>query len=92
MIKGEGEHAVELVEGLLAPCRQRLEQHLGVARALKSAALRLQPLLEFAEVVDLPVEHQTIARAGMDHRLVAGGRKVEDRQPTEPQADDAVGR
>lgn len=47
-------------------------------------------LAQVAEVVDFAVEDQHAAAGGVDHRLVAGGAQVEDRQPAVAEQDASV--
>ena len=50
-------------------------------------SLRPQAVAQIDEVVDLAVEDDRVPRMTIDHRLVAQGRKVEDRQAAKAQAD-----
>jgi hypothetical protein len=86
VIKGKGIHAVDLLDGMLAPRGQRPQQDLRVARAPKHHAGTLQLRPQRAKVVDLTVEDQAVARLLVEHRLVPGRREIEDRQPPEAEA------
>lgn len=92
MVEGEGEHAVEFVERLLAPGNERVEQDFRVAGTPQSDSERLELRPQPAEVVDLAVEDQAVACFRMEHRLMAGGREVEDREPAKPKPDGACRR
>jgi hypothetical protein len=82
----EAPHPVHARQHVLAPGRPRGEDHLGVAAGAKRRAPGLQLLAQLDEVVNLAVEDEPVAPARIAHGLVAGGRKVEDRQPAEREA------
>src|SRR5262249_8650964 len=55
-------------------------------------ALRLERLLQVRKVIDLAVENDGLAARRVDHRLVGGGRKIQNRKAAMgKQASRAVG-
>ena len=69
-------HAVQPVEGVVAPLDERVKEDLGVAVGSElHAVLSLELLAQFEVVVDLAVEDQRVAAVGRHHRLI-GGRPV----------------
>ena len=64
---------------------QRLQDDLGVAAGAKGDAHPLQLVPQLAEVIDLAVEDESVAAVRGQHRLVAGGRQIEDGQAAESQ-------
>ena len=84
----EAPHAVEALEAGLAPLGIACEQHLGVGLGMKSMTAALQLASKVAVVVDLAVIDDPQSAVGGAHRLVAGGRRIENRQTPvpEPQA------
>jgi hypothetical protein len=92
--KSDGEHTVEAFHCRLNPPRVECsQQHLGVrvsaegwgfARFLELDAQRL-------EVIDLAVQHNDIAARCGHHRLVAGGRNIDDGKPSKAEGNAARG-
>ena len=92
----EGEHAFQPLDHRLAPEEVALQDDLGVAGGAERDPRLLQLASQPPEVVDLAVVDQRAAAAGVGHRLVRLGRRVEDRQPAQHQgrpglAHDAAG-
>ncbi len=58
-----------------------MQQDLGVGPRLKGAALPDQLVAQLEVVVDFAVKDEVEAPIGSGHRLPAGRRQVEDRQP-----------
>ncbi len=88
MIEGEGIHALQFPDRLLAPHRQRLQQHFRIAGTVKPRAVGLKFRPQLPEVVNFSVEDDAVAGSFVEHRLVAGRRKVEDRKPTKTECGD----
>ena len=85
------EHAIEALQRFFqAPGNDGIQQDFAVGTRLEpiSCGFKLGPQL--AKVVDLAVVAQYIARIGRNHRLMAGRRKVNDRQSPVAEADIAV--
>nr|WP_254127036.1 hypothetical protein [Aquihabitans sp. G128] len=78
---GEGEHAHQPFDEAVAPLPVGLEQHLGVAVGEEPVALVGQLAAQLRVVVDAAVEGHGQAELGVVHRLLAGGREVDDGQP-----------
>ena len=84
------EHAVEAVERVVPPLRERLEHDLGVGVGREGAAERLQLGAQVEVVVDLAVVGDHVAPVGGVHRLLAVG-DVDDGQPPVREPAGAVG-
>ena len=87
---GQAEHAVEPVERLGPPLRERLEHDLGVGVGGERAAEGHELLAQVEVVVDLAVVGDRVAPVGGVHRLLAV-RDVDDRQPPVGQPARAAG-
>src|SRR5690606_24404250 len=88
--QAEREHALRPAErGLDAPALEAREQDLGIGMPAERIAGRLQLGAQLPEVVDLAVVADGEAPRGRGHRLGAGGRQIDDREPpmTEGQSD-----
>ena len=72
LVKRQSKHALKFFECRLAPRGESVKQHLRIARAAKHAAFCLQIGSQCAEVINLTVEDQAVARGWMKHRLMAG--------------------
>jgi hypothetical protein len=84
---GDGEHPDEALHGGGdAPLLECGQHHFGVGPAAEAMAEAFQFGAEAGVVVDLAVEDHHEAAAGREHRLVALGRQVEDRQAPESEA------
>jgi len=80
LVEGEGEHAVDLLEGgRHAFALEQAEQHLGIGAVDEIDAGGGQLGSERGKAVDLTVVEQGIARHRIDPGLVAAG-KIDDRQ------------
>src|SRR2546430_7103925 len=79
--------------GYDTPGVERSEHHLRVGMPAKRRRQRglSQLAAQLFEVVDLAVEHRHVTSGGRCHRLMAGGRQVDDRQPAEPEGNAGVG-
>ena len=86
----QAEHAVEPVERVGPPLRERLQHDLGVGVGLEGAPERLELGPQVEVVVDLAVVGDRVATVGGVHRLLAVG-DVDDRQPPVGQAAGAAG-
>ena len=53
-----------------------MKQNLGVELGTKAVAFRLEFMPQFAEIVDLAIEGQYVAVAGVHHRLMATRAKI----------------
>ena len=84
-------HGVELVQrGLDTVEGDELEQHLGVAGAPEPHPTRLEPRAQVAVAVHLTVEGDDPPIVGGDHRLRAGRRQVDDREPPVAESDSGL--
>ena len=84
----EGEHpGHRLHRRHQAPPLDGGQHHLGVRVTAPAGPMGLLLLPELLPVVDLAIEHDDVPAAGRQHRLVAFGREVENRQPPVPQRD-----
>ena len=54
-------------------------------------ALGFECLAQLAVIVDFAVEDDHVAPRRRDHRLVAGGREIDDRQPPVPERNPCLG-
>ncbi len=66
-----------------APSLECCEDHLGVGVAAEDRALRGKLAAQLRRIIDLAVEHDDEPAPGRNHRLVAGGREIDDRQTPE---------
>src|SRR6185312_4821698 len=73
----EREHAAEPLDAARPPFDIGVEQRLGIGTGAETMAPAFQLGAQFAEIVDLAVEHQRHAGGLMRDRLVAG-REVDD--------------
>ena len=90
----EREHSAQLRHRVGPSEREQAQHDRGVAARLERLTGLLEVAPQIPEVVDLAVEDdRPVAAAGaVGHRLIAGGRQVDDRETTVPQqAADAVG-
>ena len=78
---GEGEDAIEPGQAFLAMQSEQVGEDFGVAAAAEGCAFPLEPTAQLAVVIDLAVEGDDDPSVRGTHRLTAGLRKVEDRQP-----------
>jgi hypothetical protein len=78
VVRGEREQAVAARHRVVSPCIERVEERLGVGPAAPLSVAQLVAQLEVVE--DLAVVGQPPAPAAQLHRLVAGGRRVDDGQ------------
>ena len=69
VIEREGEHAVQARQAIHAPFLPGGEDHLAVAIGTEGCAACLQFAAQFAEIIDLAVEHQHCRTIGRGHRL-----------------------
>ena len=77
----DGEHPVEAADRAVeTPRIDRREHGLGIRMP---APVDAQLLAQVAEVVDLAVERADVAPRRRQHRLVPGGREIEDGQPAQ---------
>ena len=88
--EAERPHPVEALERVLAPRGIRVQDDLGVGVRAEARAARLELAPELDVVVDLAVVREPEASLRKAHRLVAGGRGVDDREPPVREADLAV--
>ncbi len=92
--QGEGEHPGRALERAAdAPGLEGREQRLRVRMAppIVGLAGRAELLAQLRMIVDFAVEDDHVAATGRAHRLVAGGRQVEDREPVEGERRPAFG-
>src|SRR6185437_8344472 len=82
----KGKHAVETTHCIPAPFGNCFEEDFGVAVGAKLLTEGAQLFAEFAVVVDLAVEREDVTTVVREHRLVTGGRCVDDREPSMAQA------
>src|SRR5256885_4883342 len=73
---GQPPHAVEALEGLLAPDLECVQDDLGVAARTKLDSASLQFAAQLQVVVDLAVVDQHLAAGWRRHRLLAGLRQI----------------
>ena len=78
----EREHALEPRDARLPPFRVRAEDHLRVGGRPEPMALLLERPPQLAVVVDLSIVDDREAGALHVHRLAAGGREIDDAQPS----------
>ena len=83
-------HAVKTAQALLAPRGISREDDFGIAVAVKSATQLREFAAQLAEIVDLAVENDHETSVGGKHRLMAGGREVDDRQPLVRKSDSSL--
>ncbi len=88
---GDGEHAAQPREGLLAPSDERPQHHLDVAARPELDAFRLQLAAQRLEVVELAVEDHHDATRLVDHRLRARLGEVEDGEALKAERDASRG-
>ena len=75
-----------------SPARNGFEQDFGVGMTPPGVRrLGVQPAADLLVIVDLAVEDHDVALACRKHRLVAGGRQIDDRQPPLRQRDAGLG-
>ena len=60
---------------------EQVGEHLGVAAAAEDIPFPLEPTTELTVVIDFAVEGDDDPAVRGTHRLTAGLRKIEDRQP-----------
>ncbi len=82
----QAEHAVEMVQHVVAPLLVPVDDHFRVGAGLEDVAERLELPAQLLEVVDLAVEHDPHRSLGVSHRLMTA-RKIDDRQAPEPEPD-----
>ena len=83
--KREGEHADQPFDGPgHAEGRAGFEDHLGIGMAAKANAACGQLRADFLVAVNLAVIDDDETAAGRNHRLMAGGREIDDREPALP--------
>ena len=75
------EHAVKALHAVGAPLMVRREDDFGIGLALPRRGAGIEFAAQFEEIIDFPVEHDYIALVARDHRLVAGGRDIDDGEP-----------
>jgi hypothetical protein len=68
-----------------------VNDHLGIGLRAEPVAARLEPGAKLVEVVQLAVEDDLHRPIFVRHRLVRDVIEVDDREPTEAEADPAVG-
>ncbi len=88
---GEREHAVEALDAFGSPVRIGVEHDLGVGVGSKGAPLSLQLEPQLAVVVELAVVGDDVVAGGIDHRLVALGPRIDDREAAIGEPDRPVG-
>jgi hypothetical protein len=71
--RGKRKHALETVERLVVPLRNRLQRDFRISGGAKDASAILQLLPQRAVVVDFAVEDNGVPTVGSAHRLGAGG-------------------
>ena len=87
----EGEHPPQAVEAAHPVSFVEAQQDLGVGARAKAGAGPEELLPELHEVVDLAVEHDPYRAVVVPHRLVAGGREVDDAESPVPEPDRPIG-
>ena len=88
--QGEGEHAVEFPEHVVAPVEVALQKDLGVRARFEHGALGAQPRGKLHVVVDFAVEVDDRPALGIAHGLAAPRRRIEDGQAAVAKDDAAV--
>ena len=84
--EGEGEHADAALDRRGEPPRfDGGEDHFGVRAAAEPVSRAGKLGAQLGEVIDLTVENDDVATARGAHRLMPGGREIEDREPPETQ-------
>jgi hypothetical protein len=86
IVDRERPHAVQALHACGPPLHVGMKEHLGIARRPEDMPTGPKLVAQFDEVVDLAVEHDRENAIGRQHRLMPRGRKIEDRQATEPHA------
>src|SRR5262249_37708394 len=81
---GHPEHATQTADRAAAPLLVGVHDGFGVARRRKDVAVRVELRSQFAEVIDLPVEHDPDAAVLVAHGLMAGAG-IHDAQPPHPE-------
>ena len=87
---GERKHAVDLFEETLSSLEVEMQQNFGVGGRAKAMTTLRQPLGEAGVIVALAIvgdPHRPVLAA---HRLMAGGRQVDDRQSAMAKSDIAA--
>ena len=87
----EGVHAAQVAHHVRPVALVEVEQHLRVRVGAEFVTLLGQAVAQGHEVVDLAVEGDDEGVLAMGHGLVAGGRRIDDREPPVAEADPAVG-
>jgi hypothetical protein len=77
---------VQVLDDRGAPVVVALEDHLGVGGGEEAVAVALELGAQLLVVVDAAVEDRGQAELVVHHRLAAGRRQVDDRQPAVPKA------
>ena len=77
----EGEHPVQALDARGALLLVEVDDRLGVGRGPEAVPARLEPGAQLAVVVDLAVVGDPDRPVLVGHRLMAGGREVDDREP-----------
>src|SRR5262249_3767498 len=81
IINREREHAVETRDRIRTPSPVSRQDNFGVASTAKPFSCSKQFISKFDVVVDLAIEDDNIPSALTLHRLMAKGRKFQDREP-----------
>ena len=77
----EGKHAAQPAHRIASMQAERPQHHGGIAARLELLPLAFQAPPQIAVIVDLAVERDDVPGNGIEHRLDAGRRQVEDRKP-----------
>ena len=79
--KAKRKHTIETLETSVAPTFIGLENNFGIGTCAKARAPGGEIGTQLAVVVDLAVENNPDASAGIHHRLVGVRAEIDDRQP-----------
>ena len=89
IVERDREHAVEAAQRIRPPRDQRLQRHFGVTAGLELHAAAGQFAAQLTKVVDLAIEDDRVAAIFGHHRLMSGGRQIENRQAAERPSNNA---
>ena len=84
IVQCKGEHAIQARETLGAPFPVGGQQHFGIALRAEGVASGCQFAAQIGKVVNFTIEDDAQLAAGVQHGLMTGGGKVNDRQAALP--------
>ena len=88
---GQREHAAQPAENACFPGVPAIDDDFGVAAAAEPVAQRFELLPNLEEIVDLAIVADPHRAVGARHRLMAGGRGIDDRQAGMGETRPAIG-